>query len=133
MGWHDVAGPLVAPTLVLSPAVRGWLAPAVAKGGHSWEEIEAKLAAGHACVWEGSAGAVFTQVDEDGVCDVVLGGGSGAKAWVADMERAIRAHPAHRDVCMYRIWGRKGWRRLFPHWRFAGVEGGLTVLELDAA
>lgn len=109
------------------------LDPAVKRGSHCWEDVEERLATGNACLWlADDKGCVLTQVDTQNVCDVVLGGGNDARSWVGEMETAIRAHPAHAMVERYRIWGRKGWQRLFPHWRCTGVEDGLTVLECDA-
>lgn len=119
--------------MALTQSVRSMLDPAIKRGGHAWGDVEARLASGAACLWlAGDRGCVLTQVDSEDVCDVVLGGGRDARAWVGPMEAAIRSHPAHAAVKLYRIWGRKGWRRLFPHWRFAGVEDGLTVLECGA-
>lgn len=120
-------------TMILTDAIRAMLDPAVKRGSHCWDEIEEQLAVGAASLWVADGrGCVLTQVDADDVCDVVLGGGQDARSWIAPMEAAIRSHPAHKSVKLYRIWGRKGWRRMFPHWRFAGVEDGLTVLECEA-
>jgi hypothetical protein len=124
----------ITPTLAVTPAIRAMLDPAVKAGGHDWSELEARLSEGRACLWlAGDSGCVLTQVDAEDVCDVALGGGRDAHSWVGAMEAAIRAHPAHAEVQRYRIWGRGGWRRLFPHWRFVGVEDGLAVLESDAS
>jgi hypothetical protein len=122
----------VIPTLTITASIREMLSPAVKAGRHSWSQIEASLADGTACIWATSHGCVLTQVDEQNVCDVVLGGGWNARSWIYEVELVVRAHPAHVGVERYRIWGRKGWRRLFPHWRFVGFEDGLAVLESDA-
>lgn len=125
--------PVIVQTMILTSAIRAMLDPAVKRGSHCWDEIEEQLAVGAASLWMADGrGCVLTQVDADDVCDVVLGGGRDARSWVGAMEAAVRSHPVHAGVRRYRIWGRKGWQRLLPHWRFAGVDGGLTVLECDA-
>jgi hypothetical protein len=46
------------------------------------------------------------------------------------LQRAVLTSPFHIGVKCLRLWGRKGWLRLLPHWTFCGVEDGLVILEL---
>lgn len=126
------SSPAVIRTTELDASTRAMLAPAVERAGQAWGEIEAMLAAGHLMIWRLGSFCVTTEVDHEDVCNVRLGGGAGARHAIAPLEAAITAHPAHRGVRLYRIWGRKGWRRLFPHWNDRGVEEGLVVLERSA-
>lgn len=116
----------------LTDSVRDVLAPAAERAGQDWDKIEQMLATGHMLLWRYGSFCVTTEVDQDDICNIRLGGGSDAKAAVGPLEHAITIYPAHREVRKYRIWGRRGWRRLFPHWRDCGVEDDLLILERDA-
>lgn len=119
-------------TSLLTDKLRGWLDTAVKRGGHEWWSIERALSDGRAMIWAADTGCVLTQVTEDDCCEVLLGGGADAKQWIGPMEVAVRGCPAHADVHTYRIVGRRGWMRLFPHWDYAGKDGDLIILESSA-
>lgn len=123
---------MIRTTATLDSDVERMLAKAIERGGHTAEGIRRKLAEGRALVWIAGGGCVLTEVDQDNVCTVLLGGGQRAREWVGEIEAAIIASPAHREVETYRIVGRKGWKRLFPHWTYAGEHDGCAVLERAA-
>jgi len=116
--------------LILSFEDRARLTPAAARAGYSLSDLEHKLATGHAMLWHAGEMTVTSEVDEDGVCDIRLGGGKMTRQALAELERAVLTSPFHIDVKCLRLWGRKGWLRLLPHWTFCGVEDGLVILEL---
>lgn len=118
--------------MILDDVSRARLAPAAERAGYSLEQLEDALWQGHAALWHSGGMTVTTEVDQNNVCDVRLGGGVLTKQDAQNLERMITASPYHRDVVKYRIWGRIGWRRVFPHWKFCGIEDGLAVLEREA-
>lgn len=94
------------------------LDPAVRRDGHDWKRLIEKLLEGHAQVWSiGGVGYVYTYSPDDEHIDVILAGGERAAECVGPWEAAMLAHPAHQGRTI-RIEGRKGWRRLLPHWEY---------------
>ena len=98
---------------------RAWLAltPAVKRDNHDWLKIARWLDEGCAAVWSiGDVGYVLTLSNGDDEIEVLLGGGRDAKRCAGPWEAAMLAHPAHKGKTM-RLEGRKGWKRIFPHWK----------------
>lgn len=92
------------------------LNPAVQLDGHDWLQICEWLNTGCATIWKiGESGYVMTLANGDDEIEVLLGGGRDAKACAGPWEAAVKAHPAHKNKTL-RLEGRKGWRRIFPHW-----------------
>lgn len=85
-----------------------------------WPQVEAWLAEGSGCLWEINYGQAYalTVATEDAI-EGVLAGGTGAKEWAVPFERAMQALPVHEGKPLH-IMGRKGWRRLLPHWTVRG-------------
>lgn len=98
------------------------LDPAARRDGHDWIELCGFLNEGSAQVWKiGEFGFVLTLANGDDEIEVLLAGGENARACIGPWEAAMTAHPAHQGKTL-RIEGRKGWRRLLPHWDYrAGV------------
>lgn len=115
---------------MLSAQDRQRLKPAADAAGYSLADLEQALVSGHAMVWHVDEFTAATEVDEDGYCDVRLGGGKATRETVIKLEAALLSSPFHSNVKWLRIWGRKGWLRLLPHWKFCGMEDGLAILEL---
>jgi len=118
--------------VILSDEDRDRLQPAADKAGYSLAYLEKKLATGHAMLWHVGEMTVTSEVDQDGVCDIRLGGGKMTRDTIRGLELAVLTSPFHIDVKKLRVWGRKGWLRLLPHWTFCGMEDGLAILERDA-
>lgn len=116
--------------LILSDQDRARLQPAANAAGYSLADLEHKLATGHAMLWHAGEMTVTSEVDEEGVCDIRLGGGKMTRQALAELEHAVLTSPFHSCINSIRVWGRKGWLRLLPHWTFCGVEDGLVILEL---
>lgn len=126
VGWRKLdAGPLI-----LSDQDRARLQPAADAAGYSLADLEHKLATGHAMLWHAGEMTVTSEVDEEGVCDIRLGGGKMTREALRELECAVLTSPFHIGVKKLRVWGRKGWLRLLPHWTFCGMEDGLAILEL---
>lgn len=116
--------------MILSDQDRVRLQPAADRAGYSLASLESDLAAGKAMLWHFEGMTVTSEVDEDGVCDIRLGGGKMTREALAELEHAVLTSPFHSCINSIRVWGRKGWLRLLPHWTFCGVEDGLVILEL---
>lgn len=119
-------------TTALCSVSRARLKPAADAGGYSLRELSKSLRKGEAALWHSGGMTVTTEVGQDNVCDARLGGGKMTFKDMRTIEQMIMSAPCHRDVVKYRIWGRKGWMRVFPHWKFCGMEDGLAVLEREA-
>jgi len=126
--WRSLGQRLV----VLSSQDRARLQPAADAAGYPLEALESDLAAGKAMLWHFDGMTVTSEVDEEGVCDIRLGGGKMTREALRELEHAVLTSPFHIGVKKLRVWGRKGWLRLLPHWTFCGMEDGLAILERDA-
>ena len=92
------------------------LNPAAQRDGHDWLQLCEWLNDGSARVWKiGETGYVLTLANGDDEIEILLAGGSNARACIGPWEAAMTAHPAHQGKTL-RIEGRKGWRRFLPHW-----------------
>lgn len=116
--------------MMLTARDRARLQPAADAAGYSLEDLEVKLSTGHAMLWHVDGMTAVTEVDEDGYCDIRLAGGKMARETVIKLERDLTTSPFHSSVKYLRLWGRKGWLRLLPHWTCCGYEDGLVILEL---
>lgn len=96
------------------------------RGGSSETELRRKIETGHTVLWQVDGGLFALDRAIDGACVVWLGVGD-MKALVA-AEGAISAWVKAQGCNKVRIEGRKGWRRVFPHW-VASECDGVTVLE----
>jgi hypothetical protein len=117
---------------MLTAQDRQRLQPAADAAGYSLDTLEVNLVKGHAMLWHVDNMTATSEVDEDDVCDMRLCGGKMTFATMRELERVVTTSPFHVDVIKYRIWGRKGWLRLYPHWKFVGMEDGLVILERSA-
>jgi hypothetical protein len=116
--------------MMLSEEDRLRLQPAADAAGYSLADLEANLSAGHAMLWHAGEMTITSEVDEDGVCDIRLGGGKMTIQALRELEHAVVTSPFHIGANKLRLWGRKGWLRLLPHWTCCGYEDGLVILEL---
>lgn len=111
------------------------LKPAAEIGGHDWSEVTDKLATDHAqmwIVWDGSLiAALVTTVTTDGVCEAWLAGGREHRRWAHVADRVIPKAAKELGCSRVRIWGRRGWKRVFPHWHEVERDGVLVVLERE--
>lgn len=115
--------------------IEAMLRPVAERGGHDWSEVIDKLAADHAqmwIVWDGSLiAALVTAVTSDGVCVAWLAGGREHRSWARVADRVIPKAAKELGCSRVRIWGRPGWKRVFPHWREVERDGDLVVLERE--
>lgn len=101
------------------------------KAGKCWSEVAAMVAARHAQLWKiDSVAVIATTVTDDGTCDIWLCGGASPRTWFSEAENVIGDFARRAGADRLRIIGRKGWRRVLPHWVEIGKDGELIVLEL---
>lgn len=93
------------------------LNPAVERDGHDWAQIVEWLNMGAAQVWQvGGRAYVLTLANGDDEIEVLLCGGKDVRPLVPVWEAAMWQYRAHIGKT-FRVEGRKGWRRLLPHWQ----------------
>lgn len=97
------------------------------KGGSSETELQRKIDAGHTKLWPVEGGCFALDRATDGACVVWLGVGD-LNALRAE-EKPIAEWAKAQGCNKVRIEGRKGWKRVFPHWQDMGLIDGVTVLE----
>lgn len=106
----------------------------IERGGHDWQEICRKVDEYHAQIWlavtDRPIAALITQMTTDDVLECLIAQGTDVKAWAGVAERHLAAFAVRNGSQRLRIWGRHGWRRVFPHWSVMGEEEGLLIMEL---
>lgn len=110
------------------------LAKVIERGGHNWDEICRKIDEKHCQLWlvvtDRPIAALVTQCTVDDELEILIAGGESAASWVAIAERDIGGFARANGLKLMRIWGRKGWMRLLPHWTVMGVEDDLVIIEV---
>ena len=110
-----------------------FLESVIKTGGHDWQEICRKVDECHCQVWlavtDRPIAALVTQMTTDDVLECLIAGRTGAKQWAGLAERHLAAFAARNGSQRLRIWGRRGWQRIFPHWQVMGEEDGLLIME----
>lgn len=97
------------------------------KGGHSAIEVVDKVSAGHAIGWPVDGGyLVLCRSDDDRIV-VWIGVGVGVRQWCGQAEKDVSAFARSVGCIALRIEGRKGWRRILPHWKQVGDDLELPV------
>ena len=109
----------------LTDRAREKLARAVERSNVTWDQIEAWLGEGSACLWEIAGGEAYAVTLASGnEVEGLLAGGSNARSWAAQFGAEMRAHPLHRGRRLV-VNGRAGWKRLLPDWQ--EVDGELRL------
>lgn len=106
----------------------------IARGGHDWAEICRKVDESHCQIWlavtDKPIAALITQMTTEDVLECLIAGGTDVKQWAGVAEQHLARFAAENDSQRLRIWGRRGWLRVFPHWTHIRDEDGLVVMEL---
>lgn len=97
------------------------------KGGHSAAEIIEEVEAGKAVGWPVADGFLLLARTHDDAMLVWIGVGRGVRGWFADAERDVGAFARTVGCNRLRIEGRKGWRRILPHWTQVGDDLELLI------
>jgi hypothetical protein len=100
--------------------VREWIITSLRRGGGdiTLQRIESELACGLMLLWLGVDGknivsAGVTQLTDDKICTLVAYGGRREDHLLETIEHYARDEGCKR----LRIYGRKGWQRVLPHYR----------------
>lgn len=119
----------IAPT---AEAIRA-LDPAVQRDGHQWADILRWLEEGSAQIWQiDGTGYALTVANIKDEIEVVLAGGRNARGCVGPWEAAMRADPRHKGHTLT-LTGRRGWKRLLPHWACEELGGKYVKLTTRVA
>lgn len=112
----------------VSAEAKAALSKALPYANFGWDYIE-QVTQGYGWrVWNvGNLCWVFTCVDSAGVIEVLLCGGERVRDCLPYWEAAMKAEPAHKGR-LIRADGRKGWRRILPHWDY---RDGVLFLRVD--
>lgn len=92
------------------------------RGGHSALEIVEEVCLGHATGWPVEGGYLVLARTEDDRMLVWIGVGSGVRDWCGKAEREVSGFARSVGCVALRIEGRKGWRRILPHWTPIGED-----------
>ena len=90
------------------------------RGGSSATDIIDKVSAGHAMCWPVDNGFLVIERTEDDAIRIWIGCGLGVREWCGSAEREISAFAREIGCNRLLIEGRKGWRRILPHWTQIG-------------
>lgn len=105
----------------------------VQRGGHNWAEICRKVDAHHCQIWlavtDKPIAALVTQATTDDTLECLIAGGTETKLWAKAAEERFMLFALANGLKRLRIFGRKGWQRVFPHWQVTGEEDGLVIME----
>ena len=97
------------------------------KNGSSAAEIIEKVGAGHAIGWPVDGGYLVLCRAEDDALVVWIGVGRKVRHWCGKAESDVSEFARAIGCRALRVEGRKGWRRILPHWKRVGDD---LVLEL---
>lgn len=90
------------------------------RGGHTAAEIIEEVATGKAIGWPVSDGFLLLARTADDFLLIWLCAGRNVRDWWEDAERDVSAFAKGIGCQGLRLEGRKGWRRILPHWERAG-------------
>lgn len=97
------------------------------KGGSTQADIINKVARGHTVGWPVDGGYLLLDRATDDALVIWVGVGEGVRNWMRNAERDVSEFAREIGCTKLRIEGRKGWRRILPHWQVVDAE----TLELE--
>ena len=86
------------------------------KGGAKPGDLQRKLDDCHSIIWPVDGGCFVLDCATDDALVVWLAIGKGALKALMEAEQEIAAFARRNGCTRLRIEGRKGWKRLLPHW-----------------
>ena len=92
------------------------------RGGKTAADIIEECGRGHAMGWPVDGGFLVLCRAEDDALVVWIGVGRGVRDWCAKAEKEVSAFARAVGCRALRIEGRKGWRRILPHWTQIGED-----------
>jgi hypothetical protein len=92
------------------------------RGGSTAQDIIDKVSAGHAMGWPVEGGFLVLERTEDDYVRIWIGCGVNVRSWWREAEIEVSAFAKEIGCKGLRLEGRKGWRRILPHWERVGEE-----------
>lgn len=118
-------------SLVTAPWLTEWWPQIVAtgaRGGQSAAHIIDKIVKGHSVGFPvGYDAYLVLDRAEDDALVISIGVGRNVRSWCGDAEASLIAFGRAVGCHKLRIEGRKGWRRILPHWARVGDDLELMV------
>lgn len=99
------------------------------RGGHSASEIIEKVSLGHAMGWPVDGGFLVLERTEDDFIRIWLCAGRDVRSWWRDAEREVSMLAREVGCVGLKLEGRRGWRRILPHWTPISDEDLILMLE----
>lgn len=90
------------------------------RGGHTANDVIVEVMKGHAIGWPVDGGYLVLCRTEDDRILIWIGVGEGVRKWCGQAEAEIVEFARSIGCVALRIEGRKGWRRILPHWTQIG-------------
>jgi hypothetical protein len=90
------------------------------RGGKTAADIIEKVSLGHAMGWPVDNGFLVLERTTDDKLRIWLGVGLGVRDWCRSAEREVSAFAREIGCHCLSIEGRRGWRRILPHWTQVG-------------
>lgn len=113
----------------LDDEARAALQPALDYGKLEWAQVEGWLADAVACIWRMDGMFCLTFANANDEIEVVLAGGEKVRDCIGPWEAAMRALPQHKGKTLI-LQGRKGWKRLLPHWEAQDLPTGRVIMKV---
>lgn len=86
------------------------------RGGHTANDVIVEVMKGHAIGWPVDGGyLVLCRTERDELL-IWLCAGKNVRSWWRDAERDVSAFARSIGCVALRLEGRKGWRKILPHW-----------------
>lgn len=90
------------------------------RGGSTASDIIDKVSAGHAMGWPVDGGFLVLERTTDDALRIWIGCGINVRDWCGTAEREVSAFAKEIGCNRLLIEGRRGWRRILPHWTQIG-------------
>lgn len=120
----------MARSLVVPWASEWWqpLEDLAVRGGSKPGELKEKIEAGHAMIWPVESGHLVISRTEDDFLLVWLCVGKNVRDWWRSAEHGVSALARSVGCKGLRLEGRRGWRKILPHWTPVGDEDLVLIL-----
>lgn len=92
------------------------------RGGHTAAEVIEETVTGKAVGWPVDGGFLLLARTADDEMLIWLCAGENVRSWWRDAERDVSAFARAIGCRALRLEGRRGWRKILPHWRVLSDE-----------
>lgn len=99
------------------------------RGGHSAAEIIEEVSTGKAIGWPVQGGFLLLARTADDFMLIWLCAGKNVRGWWREAEKEVGEFARSVGCVGLRLEGRRGWRRILPHWQVVSDEDMILMLE----